>query len=102
MEELSHCCKVTAETMGTPGKPVRWVVFVEERLLWSPEGLAHLFDICRSGWLSDPKNYPDDLKAQNTWDGFHILSIEQADGFVQGDGWEEPDEPEPARCTENS
>lgn len=79
--ELEFACKVNCESMEDDK---RWSVYVPERLLWSPEGLATLFRICQS-WLANPNEYRESsefLKITDRWDSFHIVSIEEVDGFV--------------------
>lgn len=91
--ELTFACRVTCECAEDRS---RWTVFVPEHLLWSPEGLATLFRICQE-WLADPNDYQessDFLNISDRWDSFHIVSIEQVDGFVP----DIPDELKAARA----
>jgi hypothetical protein len=78
---IDSACKVTFEYFEDSGQPKRISVFLAEDLLWSPEGLASIFNIGRS-YLADPREYPQDEKIESAWDSFHVFSIEQVNGFV--------------------
>lgn len=84
--ELTFACRVTCEAMEDR---TRFVVYLPARLLWSEQGLAALFRLCRQ-WLADPndhRNSSDLMQIQDRWDSFHIVQIEEVEGFV-------PDVPE--------
>lgn len=80
-DELTFACRITCEAMDDH---TRWIVYLPERLLWSEQGLAALFRRCRE-WLADPNDHPDSpdlLQIQDRWDSFHIVQIEEVEGFV--------------------
>lgn len=82
--ELTNACRVTCETSDDVDGDRQWSVYLPERLLWSPEGLAALFHICRK-WLANPDDHRESsglLKIEDAWALFHIVSIEEVDGFV--------------------
>jgi hypothetical protein len=87
-QDLDTACKVVCISEENP--PYTWSVFVPARLLWSAEGMAELFRVCRRQ-LADPAEFPDDDQVRNVWDSYHVASIEQVDGYVVDLEWQEPE-----------
>ena len=87
--EFGNGCRVTGECFGEDGESDKWTCIVPSSLLWSSEGMAELFKIIRAQ-LADPANYPGDENILESWNSFHLVSIEETGDFVLDIDWEEP------------
>jgi hypothetical protein len=89
---LTSIRRVIAGCCNKDGTIETWLVYLPERLLWSPEGMAEVFRICRSQ-LAKPEEYPDDDNIREAWDSCRIVKIEDVeDGFMPDIAWREDDE----------
>ena len=97
MRDLTAVCLVTCNCYGAENDgPETWQVVVPERLLWSGDGLAELFRICRS-FLVDPAEHatdPESKKVEERWDSFHIVKIDEMEGFMPDIEWNDHEDPE--------